>query len=89
MQWATRIMGHLAAYRRAETLINIGAYSRGSNPEIDLAIHLMGDINAFLRQDMNEKADYASSLAALRALAERRVEMTDPRAPVRAGSAGA
>jgi len=88
MKWATRITGHLAAYRRAETLINIGAYSRGSNPEIDTAMGMIAEINRFLRQDVNEKVDFAQSLADLKALAEKRIETPDPRAPVRVGSAG-
>jgi flagellum-specific ATP synthase len=70
-EWAMRISGHLAAYRRAETLINIGAYARGANPEIDAAIDVIGEIDAFLRQGMDEKADMASSLAALERLATK------------------
>ncbi len=46
----------LAVYRDAEDLINVGAYTRGSNPEIDEAIELVPQINQFLRQDIDEKA---------------------------------
>ena len=72
--WATKIIGHMAAYRRAETLINIGAYARGSNPEIDAAIQMITPINNFLRQGMSEKATFGESLNVLRAIAERQIE---------------
>lgn len=75
LEWAGKISGHLASYRRAETLINIGAYSRGSNPDIDAAIRMVGDINAFLRQKMDERADFESSLAGLQALVGKSAEL--------------
>ena len=42
----------IAVYREAEDLINIGAYRRGANPEIDRAVELHPAIQGFLRQDM-------------------------------------
>jgi len=44
----------LATYKKAEDLINIGAYVRGSNPEIDRAIALIEPLRNFLRQNLNE-----------------------------------
>lgn len=41
----------LSAYSEAEDLINIGAYEEGSNPDIDRAVDMIGDIKEFLRQD--------------------------------------
>ena len=52
----------IATHREAETLINIGAYAKGSNPDIDEAIAMMPAINNFLRQDIDEGADMASSV---------------------------
>ncbi len=46
----------LATYREAEDLINVGAYAKGSNPEIDEAIEKLPAINAFLRQEITERA---------------------------------
>ncbi|PWN05175.1 flagellar protein export ATPase FliI [Rhodohalobacter mucosus] len=40
----------LAVYAEAEDLINIGAYSKGSNPKIDEAIGKIDELNAFLKQ---------------------------------------
>lgn len=44
----------LAIYRESEDLINIGAYIKGSNQKIDLAISKIDELNNFLRQDMYE-----------------------------------
>lgn len=46
----------LAVYSEAEDLINVGAYARGSNEEIDLAIDKLPEINAFLVQGITEKS---------------------------------
>ncbi len=55
-----RIMGIIrrliAVYTEAEDLINVGAYVKGSNKEIDEAIDKMEEINAFLRQEIEEKS---------------------------------
>ncbi|MBN1698344.1 MAG: FliI/YscN family ATPase [Spirochaetales bacterium] len=52
----------LAVYTEAEDLINVGAYAKGSNPEIDEAIEKMGEINAYLIQAITEKADLRDAL---------------------------
>ncbi|MCX7786251.1 MAG: FliI/YscN family ATPase [Spirochaetes bacterium] len=46
----------LAVYTEAEDLINVGAYVRGTNPEIDSSIKLMPVIRDFLIQRIDEKA---------------------------------
>lgn len=48
----------LASYEEAKDLINIGAYQRGSNPQIDRAIEANPKIINFLRQGINEVADF-------------------------------
>jgi flagellum-specific ATP synthase len=55
----------IAAHAEAEELINIGAYARGSNPDCDIAIEMKEAIDAFLRQETDEKADYAETCRAL------------------------
>lgn len=60
----------LATYREAEDLINIGAYARGSNPKIDLAIKKIDGFNQYLRQGIPEKASMADSIRLLKALVE-------------------
>jgi flagellum-specific ATP synthase len=59
----------LATYREAEDLINIGAYVKGSNPKIDLAIEKIGAINSFLRQGLNEASGYEVTVERLAGLA--------------------
>ena len=58
---ANRILNILATYRKAEDLINIGAYVKGSNPEVDYAIDMIGKVNAFLMQEIDEKIGFAES----------------------------
>jgi flagellum-specific ATP synthase len=55
----------LATYREAEDLINIGAYSKGSNPQIDHALSKINQLRSFLKQDMYEKALFESTLERL------------------------
>jgi len=46
----------LSAYSNMEELIRIGAYRAGSDPQIDRAIALNPDLEAFLSQDKDETA---------------------------------
>jgi FliI/YscN family ATPase len=46
----------MAAYRDHEDLISIGAYRRGSNRTVDLAIEMQDAINAWLRQRIDESS---------------------------------
>ncbi|MDD2671945.1 MAG: flagellar protein export ATPase FliI [Syntrophales bacterium] len=62
---ANDILNIVATYRKAEDLINIGAYAEGSNPEIDYAIKMIDRVNAFFRQDIAEKAGFAESRQAM------------------------
>lgn len=52
----------LAAYREAEELIQIGAYAKGSNPDVDAAIAMRGAIDAFLKQGAHERSEYPRTL---------------------------
>ncbi|WP_424765793.1 flagellar protein export ATPase FliI [Paenibacillus sp. sgz302251] len=45
----------LSVYRDSEDLINIGAYQRGSNAEIDLALESIDSIHSYTKQKTNEK----------------------------------
>jgi flagellum-specific ATP synthase len=62
----------LAAYRRAEDLINIGAYAEGTNPKIDRAMRMMDRIKGFLTQEMETGVDMAASRSQLLALMSQR-----------------
>ena len=59
----------LAILRANEDLIAIGAYARGSNPQIDAAIALRPEIDRFLRQGLTDDPAASDSFdAALLAL---------------------
>ncbi len=62
---AGRLKELLATYRKAEDLINIGAYVKGSNPNIDRAIGTIDAINGYLRQDIQENVNFENSLQLL------------------------
>jgi len=65
---AKRLVRVLSTYRAAEDLINIGAYADGSDPEIDFAKKMIGKINSFLQQDIDQKVTFKESVAGLREL---------------------
>lgn len=52
----------LATYREAEDLINIGAYVKGSNPNIDYSIAKIQSIQSYLKQDIFDKITYEESI---------------------------
>jgi flagellum-specific ATP synthase len=58
----------LAVHKDAEDLINIGAYKKGSNPRIDLAIEKIDSINGYLKQRAEEPASLNSTRSELLAL---------------------
>jgi flagellum-specific ATP synthase len=62
---SSRLREILATYRDAEDLINIGAYTAGSNPKIDLAIEKIDAINAFLKQGINETSSFNQTVTDL------------------------
>ncbi|RUS46374.1 flagellar protein export ATPase FliI [Cohnella sp. AR92] len=45
----------LSVYKDSEDLINIGAYQKGTNPEIDKSIQFIQTINSYTRQKTTEK----------------------------------
>ena len=56
----------LAVYKDAKDLIDVGAYEHGSNPKIDLALQMMPDINAFLRQKTSDLVSMDSTIKTLK-----------------------
>lgn len=66
----------LSVYRDHEDLISIGAYRRGSNPSVDLAMDTLESMNKFLRQRVEESGDIDTAkglLAEFRQLCLQRV----------------
>ncbi|MCP5051406.1 MAG: FliI/YscN family ATPase [bacterium] len=67
-QFSGKLRELLAVYKEAEDLINIGAYARGSNSKIDEAILKIDAINGFLKQGVEEKADFTETMKQLQAI---------------------
>lgn len=65
---ASRLRRLLAAYRTAEDLINIGAYQRGSNPDVDEALDKRAAIEEFLTQGVEDSWTFDRTFQALQAL---------------------
>lgn len=75
LELSGRARSILATYTEAEDLINIGAYMKGSNPNIDFAINRIEPINKFLRQSYDETTSFKHSIEELGAiLSERKDE---------------
>ena len=51
----------LSAYARSEDLVRIGAYQRGSDPQLDRAIEVLPALNAFLRQDTRDLCSFSDT----------------------------
>lgn len=63
-------------YQRSRDLISVGAYAAGSDPQLDLAIKMYPEFERFLQQNLNEQADFSTSIDRLFALfgAQRQVQ---------------
>ena len=62
---AGRLKNVLATYNEAEDLINIGAYKKGSNKEIDYAIEKHEAVNSFLLQGVDDKYEFSQEIQLL------------------------
>ena len=65
---ASRVIELLAIYKEAEDIINIGAYSKGSNFMIDQAIAKIDLINKFTRQAVEEHTDFEETIEILKGI---------------------
>lgn len=71
VQAAGELRNILALYEKNQDLINIGAYSQGSDPKIDRAIRLIEEINEFLKQFVNEEIDPQAIISKLIEIANK------------------
>jgi flagellum-specific ATP synthase len=68
MTLARKLKRLYSSYQQNRDLISVGAYQRGSDPRIDLAIAMNPGIMNFLQQNMVEAVPFARSLEELTAL---------------------
>ena len=69
-EFSMKFKDFLATYKSVEDLINIGAYTKGSNPKIDMAIQKYDQMIPYLRQGMFENYDWRASLDELKRIME-------------------
>lgn len=68
MEKARRFLEILSIYRGAEDLIQLGAYTRGSDPRVDQAIECLGPFTRYLRQGIDEPVNLERSVEELKVL---------------------
>ena len=65
LEAAARLRRLYAVYRDSEDLIRLGAYERGNNPELDLALDLIEPLNDFLRQPVDHHTPFPETIERL------------------------
>lgn len=68
---ARQMVELIARYRQSEDLIMLGAYKQGMNTALDRAVLAQEAINTFLRQPVDQPADFMTSRQDLLALAKQ------------------
>lgn len=68
LQYSGNIREIMAVHKEAEDLINIGAYTAGSNKKIDYAISRIDAVNDFLRQQVDNTFDMPTTLTQMEEL---------------------
>ena len=71
MAAARKLREALAIYQQSKDLIDLGAYSSGSNPELDAAVRMQPEIAEFLKQDTQANAPFPDALARMKAIADK------------------
>ncbi len=71
LEAAGKVREMMAVYRKAEDMINIGAYSKGSNPKVDQAIARIERIEMYLKQSLSEQVMRESAVQELIELVRR------------------
>ena len=73
----------MAIYHENEELIRLGAYKRGADPQIDLAIQLKSQIDSFLQQDKEQVSTFDKTIKSLTEL-QGKIERTPKKRPSKA-----
>lgn len=66
LEAARKLREVVAAYEKERDLILIGAYEAGSDPRVDYAIEKIEEVNAFLRQGVEESVGLEETLGQLK-----------------------
>ena len=65
LQLAAFARKNLAVYEKVRDLVNIGAYVKGSDPEVDTALQVMPALDNFLQQDVSDVSNFDKTLELL------------------------
>lgn len=68
---ASEVRKIMSTYKDAQDLINIGAYVRGSNGEIDHAISMIDQVNSFRSQSIHDPTAYQDTVNAVMSLGSK------------------
>ena len=68
LEAARKLREVVAAYEKERDLILIGAYEAGSDPRVDYAIEKIEEVNAFLKQGIDEKVDIGEAIEQLKGI---------------------
>ena len=71
LQAAREVQKLLAVYRDIEDLVNIGAYTAGSNAQCDQAVRIQPMASELLRQEIDQRCTFAEARDAVLELAKR------------------
>ncbi|MCH7807673.1 MAG: FliI/YscN family ATPase [Planctomycetes bacterium] len=71
MRAAAMVRRVLAVFRDIEDLVNIGAYTPGTNVEFDVAVQMKPVIDEFLQQGVRDCADWTSTVDGVIGLADQ------------------
>ncbi|HKP96596.1 MAG TPA: FliI/YscN family ATPase [Fibrobacteria bacterium] len=64
-----KLLNTMAVYADAEDMVNLGAYVRGSNPQLDMAIAIHPEVDKFLIQGVEDKSELKATLDKIAAMA--------------------
>jgi flagellum-specific ATP synthase len=64
-----KLLNYMAVYADAEDMVNLGAYVRGSNPQLDMAIAVHPEVDKFLIQAVDDKSEFKATVDKVAALA--------------------
>ncbi len=85
---ATRARALLATHDSARDLLEVGAYTAGTDPQIDQAVELHGPLVDFCRQDLAEATPGAQAWQRLAAIVDRSAAMGGATFGAAGGAAG-
>jgi len=65
LQLASFARKNLAVFEKVRDLVNIGAYVKGSDPEVDTALLVMPELTSYLQQDRTDVSSFENTLQSL------------------------